>query len=138
MSKFVKYLSIFLLAFSLVLGVTVFLNPSDRMIDFVLYYTYILFGLAVLLVIVLPVIGMVSNPKNVKRMIVNFGAVIVVFGLGFLLASGDPLPTITTAIPPTAFALKLSDAGLIIAYILIAASVLSIVSGVIINLVRNR
>lgn len=138
MSKFVKYLSIFLLAFSLVLGVTVFLNPSDRMIDFVLYYTYILFGLAVLLVIVLPVIGMVSNPKNIKRMIVNFGAVIVVFGLGFLLASGDPLPTITTAIPPTAFALKLSDAGLIIAYILIAASVLSIVSGVIINLVRNR
>ncbi len=138
MSKFVKYLSIFLLAFSLVLGVTVFLNPADRMIDFVLYYTYILFGLAILLVIVLPVIGMVSNPKNIKRMIVNFGAVIVVFGLGFLLASGDPLPTTTTAIPPTAFALKLSDAGLIIAYILIAASVLSIVSGVIINLVRNR
>lgn len=143
MSKFVKYLSIFLFVVSAVLAVAFYLKPAGKeveetMVEIVLYYAYVLFGLAVILAIGLPFISLVDNPKKFKRIFINLAAVVVVFGLGYILASGAPLPKITTEIAPTANVLKLTDTGLIVTYLLIAASVLAILSGGIINMVRNR
>ncbi len=142
MSKFVKYLSIVLFALSAILAVAFYLRPSGpdmeaTMVEIVLYYAYVLFFLAIVLALVLPLFSLLDNPKKFKKLFINLAAVVVVFGFGYLFASSDPL-VVQTTVETTPFTLKLTDAGLIITYLLIAVSILAIFSGAVINLVRNR
>lgn len=142
MSKFVKYLSIVLFALTAILALAFYLRPAGpdaeaTMVEIVLYYAYFLLGLAALMAIGLPLFGLVSNPKKFKGIFINIVVVVVVFGLGYILASGGPLQTSTT-MTPSAMELKLTDAGLIITYLLISISILAILSGGLINMIRNR
>jgi len=137
MSKFVKYLSIALLSISGILAVAFYINPVDSMVETCLIYTYILFGLAILLMLVLPLFSLLDNPKKFKKIFRNLAAVVVVFGLGYILASSDPL-VVPTNVETTPLTLKLTDAGLIVTYILVALSIISIASGALINMVKNR
>jgi len=137
MSKFVKYLSIVLFGLSAILAIVFYINPADSMVEIVLYYAYFLFGLAVILAAGLPFIGLLDNPKKFKKIFINIVVVVVVFGLGYLLASGGPLQTNST-MTPSAMELKLTDTGLIVCYMLIALSIIAILSGGVMNMIRNR
>lgn len=137
MSKFVKYLSIVLFGLSAVLAVLFYINPSESMVEIVLYYAYFLFGLAVLLAVTLPFISLLDNPKKFKRIFINIAVVVVVFGLGYLFASGGPLQG-NSNMTPSAMELKLTDAGLIVTYLLLFLTIVAILSGGVINLIRNR
>ncbi len=136
MSKFIKYLSYILLGLAVVITIAFFTN-KDGMIDTFLGYSYLLFGVAIVLALGLPLLQMISNPKSFKKALYGLIVVVVVVGLAYVLASGDPLAT-TLDQEPTASTLKITDTGLIITYLLFFVSITAIVAGAVINMVKNR
>jgi hypothetical protein len=136
MSKFIKYLSYILLGLAVVITIAFFTN-KDGMIDTFLGYAYLLLGVALVLALGLPLLQMIGNPKSFKKVLYSLIVVVVVVGLAYVLASGDPLAT-TLDKEPTASTLKITDTGLIITYLLFGASVTAIIAGGIINMVKNR
>jgi phosphoglycerol transferase MdoB-like AlkP superfamily enzyme len=114
-----------------------FFTNKDGMIDTFLGYAYLLFGVALVLALGLPLLQMVGNPKSFKKVLFSLIVVVVVVGLAYVLASGDPLAA-TLDKEPTASTLKITDTGLIITYLLFGASVTAIIAGGIINMVKNR
>ncbi len=136
MSKFIKYLSYILFGLTAIITVLFFLD-NKGMLDTFLGYAYILLGFAILSAVGLPLINMLKNPKGLKSMLKNLLVIVVVVVLAYLLASGDPLKT-TLETEPTASTLKLTDTGLIITYFLFAASVIAIVGGGLVNLLKKR
>ncbi|MEZ7883845.1 MAG: hypothetical protein QMB39_01175 [Bacteroidales bacterium] len=138
MPKFVKYLLYVMLATAFVLGVVFYFNlDNENMVNVLLYYGYALFALAVFSAVVLPLFNIGSNPKALKKIFTNLAIVIVVCCLSYVLASGDAL-TVSIKPEPSSSTLKLTDAGLILTYIVFAFSLIAIVFGGIINLIRNR
>jgi hypothetical protein len=136
MLKFVKYILYLLFGLGVVLSIAFFTN-KDGMMDTYLFYAYILFGVAAVLAIVLPLIGMVQNPKALKRVLFLVILTAALVGISYLLASGDPVP-VNLSTEPTAMTYKITDTGLVLTYILLAVSFVSIIAGSIVNMVRNR
>ncbi len=136
MLKFVKYILYLLFGLGVVLSVAFFTN-KDGMMDTYLFYAYILFGVAAVLALVLPLIGMVQNPKALKKVLFLVILTAALVGISYLLASGDPVP-VNLSTEPTAMTYKITDTGLVLTYILLAVSFLSIIAGSIVNMVRNR
>lgn len=137
MTKFVKYISYLLLGIAVIITIAFFSNQKS-MLDTFLFYGYILFGVAALAAIVMPLFNMIDNPKSFKKILVNLLIVIVVVGVAYLLASGNPLANTNITPEPTANTLKITDTGLNLVYILFGISVISILAGSVINMVRNR
>ncbi|MHC1689421.1 MAG: hypothetical protein AB9833_01135 [Bacteroidales bacterium] len=136
MSKLGKYILYTLMAISIVFVVAFFVN-QDAVLDSFLYYAYILFGVALLAVICLPLINLFDNPKGIKKIISSLLVVVVLVGVSYLLSSGDPL-TNKPNLNPTESVLKMTDTGLIMTYFLAAAAVLSIGVGGVLSIIRNR
>lgn len=136
MSKFTKYLLYVLFAVSLVFIIGFFVN-QDAMLDSFLYFAYILVAIALLAAFVLPMFTLLSNPKGLKKMLLFLLLAVVLIGLSYALASSDPL-VVKIDIEASKSVLKLTDAGLILTYILSAFAFLSILLGGVVKMVRNR
>jgi len=67
-------------------------------------------------------------PKKLKKVGLSLLLVVVVFGIGYLLSSGDPI-NLNIENQPSEQTLKLTDTGLIVTYILVAVSIITIVGG---------
>lgn len=136
MSKFTKYLLYVLFAVSLVFIIGFFVN-QDAMLDSFLYYTYALVAIALVAAFILPMIKLFSNPKGLKKMLMFLLIAVVLIGVSYALASSEPL-VVKTNIEASENALKLTDAGLILTYILSAFAFLAILLGGVVKMVRNR
>jgi membrane protease YdiL (CAAX protease family) len=136
MSKFTKYLLYILFAVSLVFIIGFFVN-QDAMLDSFLYYTYALVAIALVAAFILPMIKLFSNPKGLKKMLLFLLIAVVLIGVSYALASSEPL-VVKTNIEASENALKLTDAGLILTYILSAFAFLAILLGGVVKMVRNR
>lgn len=136
MSKFTKYLLYILFAVSLVFIIGFFVN-QDVMLDSFLYYTYALVAIALVAAFILPMIKLFSNPKGLKKMLMFLLIAVVLIGVSYALASSEPL-VVKTNIEASENALKLTDAGLILTYILSAFAFLAILLGGVVKMVRNR
>jgi hypothetical protein len=134
MLKFVKYILYILLAVSALFMIAFFFN-QEAVLDSFLMYAYVLLGIAIVAVIGLPLINLFDNPKGLKKILFSLVAVVVLVGVSYLLASGAPLSNAN--LHPTENVLKLTDTGLIVTYILIAISFLSILLGGVFSIVRN-
>ena len=136
MSKFTKYLLYILFAVSLVFIIGFFVN-QDAMLDSYLYYTYALVAIALVAAFILPMIKLFSNPKGLKKMLLFLLIAVVLIGVSYALASSEPL-VVKINIEASENALKLTDAGLILTYILSAFAFLAILLGGVVKMVRNR
>ena len=136
MSKFTKYLLYILFAVSLVFIIGFFVN-QDAMLDSFLYYTYALVAIALVAAFILPMIKLFSNPKGLKKMLMFLLIAVVLIGVSYALASSEPL-VVKTNIEASENALKLTDAGIILTYILSAFAFLAILLGGVVKMVRNR
>ena len=136
MSKFTKYLLYVLFAVSLVFIIGFFVN-QDAMLDSFLYYTYALVAIALVAAFILPMIKLFSNPKGLKKMLMFLLIAVVLIGVSYALASSEPL-VVKINIEASENALKLTDAGLILTYILSAFAFLAILLGGVVKMVRNR
>lgn len=126
--KWTKYVQLVLM----LCGVAVFayfLFAGEAAVGAMLTWAYIILGLALVSAVVFPLISMFSNPKAAVRTLIGMVvAVAAIFGLyslagaePMLLPNGDVFDNVTT--------LKLTDTGLYIAYIVLAASFVAILFG---------
>ncbi|MBO5710933.1 MAG: hypothetical protein J6U99_01575 [Rikenellaceae bacterium] len=136
----VKYL---LLAVSVVLTVFVMFaaegsGAQSSSLDMVLYWSYFLLGATVLGVIVFPMINLIKNPKGAMRSLLGLALLAVVLLIGFALSSAEPVVTAANHVFDNVLELRLSDVGLYTAYIVFAATILTIVVTEIIKVIKLR
>ncbi|MCL1974293.1 MAG: hypothetical protein FWG54_05710 [Bacteroidetes bacterium] len=116
-----------------------FWMAKDERVGTLLVWGYIVLALGIVLLLLTPLFNIASNPKMLRKMAVSIGFIVVLFGLAFLLSSGDQ--TISTAMkpdPPKAQTLKIIDTGLIATYFLLAIALLSVLGGSVLASIRNR
>ena len=107
--------------------------------NLLLYWAYIVLGIALASVICLGLyITATTNPKGLVKIGIAVVAAAVLFGICYVLASGDPAVGYSGAKLPTATELKMTDTILNMAYIVGAAAILSIICGEVLMTIRNK
>lgn len=97
---------------------------GDFMANYGIIICYILFAVAALAAVVFPVLQLVQNPKNAKGALVGIGALVVVLGISYVLAS-DVNPTKIEDL--SAETVKRVGTGLYAFYILAAVAIVATV-----------
>lgn len=123
-----KYLSIIryiLIALSAVSVLSYFVGAAD--VDLMLIWAYVLLGIAIVSVIVLPLFNVVQNPKGAVRSLVGLVIVLAVLGVAFALSSDVPVPNSGGGFFEDSLTLKLSDTGLFAAYAAMTATIAAVV-----------
>jgi len=139
MQKALKIFSALMFVLIALVAVLFFSNSeSEKMIDVILYFGYILLALSAILALVLPLPLLLQYPKKIKKMLLTIVLVIIVCVAGYLLASGAPIEGLMIETPPSAQTLKLTDTALIITYLMLGASILVIIGGGIKSIIQNR
>ena len=127
--KLVKYLSYLLLAVSAVLVIAFYaMGTPESMVSTVLGWAYILLGLALVSMLVLPLFFRDGKKTN-KSTLVAYGIFAVVVVVAVLFSSDAPLEGVTTSVEPSATDLKFTDGGVMAAGLLIAVSFVAIIVG---------
>ena len=127
--KLVKYLSYLLLAVSAVLIIAFYaMGTPESMVSTVLGWAYILLGLALVSMLVLPLFFRDGKKAN-KSTLVAYGIFAVVVLVAVLFSSDAPLEGVTTSVEPSATDLKFTDGGVMAAGLLIAVSFVAIIVG---------
>ena len=140
-TKIVKYISWALLLIGVVIGVLGFIigfNTNDAVaVDTLLYWAYVMVGLAIASIIVVGIIvGAMTNPKGlVKTGIVVLVAAVIVAGAYFLAPGSEPVGY--NGVPETYGWLKLTDTMLNLTYLSCVAAILSVIVGAIVSAVRK-
>ncbi len=98
----------------------------DGVINIGLYLTYILIGIAVIAVVVLPLIKALDNPKTLVSTAIGLGVLLVVFFISYFI-SGNEVLTTYTAQNVGAGISKFVGGLLITMYLLFAAAIVSII-----------
>lgn len=126
--KWTKYVQLVLM----LCGVAVFayfLFAGEAAVGAMLTWAYIILGLALASAVVFPLISMFSNPKGAVRTLVGLVvAVAAIFGL-YSLSSAAPMLLPNGDVFDNVATLKLTDTGLYIAYIVMAAAFAAILFG---------
>ena len=107
--------------------------------DMLLYWAYIVLGIALVSVICIGLyVTATTNPKGLIKIGMAVVAAAVLFGICYLLASGDPAVGYSGAKLPTATELKMTDTILNLAYLVGGAAILSIIVSEVFMTIRNK
>lgn len=132
--KLVKYFLYLLLLASAVIIVMFFANGgSDSMVSLLLNWTYVLFGVSIVAIAILPFIY--GDGKGIKGTLVKVGAFAAVVVISILCASSAPVPT---SMEVTEGQLKFTDAIILLSCILMGVAVLAIVAGGVMSNLKKR
>ena len=127
--KLVKYLSYLLLAVSAVLIVLFYAQGTpESMVSTILGWAYILLGIALVSMIVLPLFFR-SGKKTQKSTIIAVAIFAVVVILAVATSSSAPLEGVATSVEPSASDLKFTDAAVMSAGLLIGVAFVAIIVG---------
>lgn len=127
--KLVKYLSYLLLAVSAVLIVLFYAQGTpESMVSTILGWAYILLGVAIVSMLVLPLFFR-SGKKTQKSTLIAVAifAVVVIFAVA--TSSSAPLEGVATSVEPSASDLKFTDGAVMSAGLLIAVAFIAIIVG---------
>ncbi|MBO4764836.1 MAG: hypothetical protein J5508_03895 [Bacteroidales bacterium] len=137
--KLARILELILLGISAVLLVLFFTSPhdtaSDPIVNTYLYWTYILFFVALVLLVIFQLIQIFSSKRGIINFVLLLVGIAVLVGLSFVLAKGGP---VNTSVAYTESVSKFSDAALILTYILGGAAIVALLWSVIKNAITNR
>ena len=152
MSKFAKILEYALLAVGVVIialfyvqsgsGQFALSNLADALasttiLDGMLWWTYALVVLAIALIIVLAGVAVVGDKKSLKATSLVLVLAVVLVAASYFLASGNPV-AVNVANQPTAATFKLTDAVLILTYILFVGVIVALLGGTVMNAIKKR
>lgn len=127
--KLVKYLSYLLLAVSAVLIVLFYAQGTpESMVSTILGWAYILLGVALVSMLVLPLFFR-SGKKTQKSTIIAVAIFAVVVILAVVTSSSAPLEGVATSVEPSASDLKFTDGAVMAAGLLIAVAFVAIIVG---------
>lgn len=152
-SKFTKILEICLLVIS-ALGLIGFLAFNGKtgfytvsnlaealattsLLDFFLFWAYVLVIAALVLIVVLSIINLAGNRKSLKKTGLVLVIAVVLIGLSYLLASGDPV-AVNIDVQPTHATLKMTDTLLNLSGALVVLTILALVWGSVRNLIHKE
>ncbi|MCE2495420.1 MAG: hypothetical protein J4F31_02395 [Flavobacteriales bacterium] len=96
-------------------------------IDPFMYIAYFAAGLASLLTVIFAVYFLITHPEKAKNSLIGIGALVVVFGIGYVLASGNVTEAMTKVGGVTETTSKRVGMGLITFYLLVGIAVLAVV-----------
>ncbi len=65
---------------------------ESGLINIALVITYVLIGIAVVSVVVLPLIKAIDNPKTLVGTAVGLGVILVIFGISYAISGDEVLP----------------------------------------------
>ena len=137
--KLARILELILLGISAVLLVLFFTSPhdtaSDPIVNTYLYWTYILFFVALVLLVVFQLIQIFSTKRGIINFVLLLVGIAVLVGLSFVLAKGGP---VNTSVAYTESVSKFSDAALNLTYILGGAAIVALLWSIIRNAITNR
>ena len=137
--KLAKILEYVLLGLSAILLVAFFMMPhntaSDQVVNIYLVWTYVLLFATLVILLLFLFIKTFSSKKGILGFLLLVVGVVVLCGISYVLAKGGPVPT---NVPYTEQVSKLTDASLILTYILIAGSVVALLGSSLVNAIRNR
>jgi phosphoglycerol transferase MdoB-like AlkP superfamily enzyme len=104
-TKFIQFLMYGLLGVSVIMIIAFYFGGTDSITfasgkeyaypsftDNMIYWTYALFGVALIASLVFPIITMAGNPKSAKNTLIGIVALVAVVGVAYVLASGA-IPT---------------------------------------------
>ena len=127
--KLVKYLYYLLLAVSAVLIIAFYaMGTPETMVSTILNWAYVLVGIALVSMIVLPLFFK-SGKKVQKSSLIAYGIFAVVVLVAVFCSSDAALEGVTTSVEPTASDLRFTDGGVMAAGLLIAVSFIAIIAG---------
>lgn len=105
-----------------------FETDGGKMTDVLLYWAYVMIGLALVATLIFGLwIGIKNNPKMLVKLGIGAAGIAVVCLVAFLLAPGNP--AIGVLDQPSASELKLTDTILNLTYIAGAAAIIAIIVG---------
>lgn len=122
-----------LLGISALLGVLFYVGSVDA--ETIIYWCYVLMGLATAAAIIFPILGMVKDPKAAKGALLGVGALVLVFVISYALAGDEMTPKYAKFISSSAES-KLVSTGLITFYILALLAIVATVSSGFIKLFK--
>ena len=131
-------ISVALLVWGFVKGFPATVADDNGTVDPLLFWTYIMLGLALVAILI---VGLFIAIKNNPKVLVRYG--LILLGIAalclvcYLLAKGNPAIGLTTE-QPDFMTLKLTDSVLNLTYIVGAASILAIIVGEVVMAIRNK
>jgi len=137
--KLARILELILLGISAVLLVLFFTSPhdtaSDPIVNTYLYWTYILFFVALVLLVIFQLAQIFSTKKGIINFVLLIVGIAALVGISFALAKGGEVNTSVAYTPAVS---KFSDAALILTYILAGGAILALLWSIIKNAITNR
>ncbi len=97
-------------------------------LDILLIWAYVLTFAAILLILILSIINMAGNKKSLKRTGLTCVLAVVLVVVSYFLASGDPV-AVNLEVEPTFAQLKMTDTLLIMCYILMGVTFITLIWG---------
>jgi hypothetical protein len=88
-------------------------------------WCYLLFGIAVIVAIIFPIVGMIKNFKSAKYSLIGVGALVVIYLIGLAISTDESYSIGDRVVEGSAS--KYSEAGLITFYTMIILAVVAIV-----------
>ncbi|MFA5660801.1 MAG: hypothetical protein WC923_00665 [Bacteroidales bacterium] len=141
MKKLSKITLWVLFAISIVLTILYYLNTSGDNLDAWTYtylnWAYVMVGLSVLLIILLPILTFRQRTVKVKSLLLILVIAVVLVGGSFLLAPGTPV-TMATGSVVEGSVVKFTDTALYMTYILLAFSAIAIIGGSVYNALKKN
>ncbi len=133
--KYLKFLLYALMIVSAVVLVMAYASGfTDAMVTTILNWSYLLCIVSVGCILVLPFFFRAG--KTSKSTVIGIAAFVIVCVVSYLCASNEKLP-MELAVDYTPDTVKWTDAGLILSSILLAGVILSVLSGVVMNLIKK-
>jgi len=141
MKKISKITVWVLFAISIILTVLYVLNIKGDSLDAWTYtylnWAYVMVGLSVLLIILLPILTFRQRTVKVKSLLLILAIAVVLVGGSYLLAPGTPV-TMAAGVVKEGTVVKITDTALYMTYILIAFSVIAIIGGSVYNALKKN
>lgn len=137
--KLARILELILLGISAILLVAFFVMPhntaSDSIINTYLFWTYLLFAVAIVLLVVFELARVFSSKKGMIGFAILLVGIAVLVGVSYILAPGGE---VNTSVAYTEGVSKFSDAALILTYILGGGAIVALLWSIIRNAIVNR
>ena len=141
MKKIAKIFVFLLFAITIAVGIYFFPQAKKDMdlgiMGVFLTWAYIMFGITVLLVFILPLFS--TKPQAFKRMALSVGFLVAVLGIGYLFGSGaQTAGTLAMTPVPSSTTLRFIDVYVIGTYIMLILAILALIFSSVLNSIRNR
>ena len=137
MNKLIKWITWALMLVGVVFTILVFAQDgSDTSVNLLLYWAYAMLAIAIVAICYGIGRDAAVNPKNLAKIGIVIAGAVVLIGIAYVFAPGTPAIGYIGQ-PVSDGTLKLTDTVLNLTYIAIAAAIIAIIYGVVVDSIKK-